>query len=121
FPLTKFGTDSPFDSPLETIVLDGTYVTASTQQWNFTIERELVRNTRLRVGYVGSKSTHLKGEYDQNAPIYNSSLTLAQNRATIEPVQFLYRPWSHHFRPKASVRRILRMGHPRRQTRLGCA
>ena len=90
FPLTKFGPDSPFDSPLETIVLDGAYVTASTQQWNFTIERELVRDTRLRIGYVGSKSTHLKGEYDQNAPVYNTSLTLSQNRATIDerrPIQ----------------------------------
>lgn len=84
FPLTKFGPDSPFDSPLETIVLDSTYVTASTQQWNFTVERELLRDTRLRVSYVGSQSTHLKGEYDQNAPIYNPALTLAQNRASID-------------------------------------
>jgi len=37
------------------------------------------------VGYVGSKSTHLKGEYDQNAPIYNNSLTLAQNRPHRRP------------------------------------
>jgi hypothetical protein len=27
---------------------------------------------------------HLKSEYDQNAPIYNPALTLAQNRATID-------------------------------------
>ena len=50
----------------------------------------MLRDSRLRVGYVGSKSTHLKGEYDQNAPIYNNNLTLAQNRATIDdrrPIQ----------------------------------
>lgn len=84
YPLTSFGPDSPFDSPLETIVLDTKYVTASTQQWNFTVERELLRDTRLRVAYVGSKSSHLKGEYDQNAPIYNPNLTLAENRASID-------------------------------------
>ena len=48
------------------------------------MERELVRDTRLRVAYVGTKATHLKGEYDQNAPIYNPNLTLAQNRANID-------------------------------------
>ncbi len=84
FPLNGFGPDSPFDSPLETIVLDGKYVTASTAQWNFTVEREIFRDARLRVAYVGNKSTHLKGEYDQNAPIYNPGLSLNENRNTID-------------------------------------
>ncbi len=84
YPLKGFGKDSPFDTPLETIVMDGQYVTAYTQQWNLTVEREILKDTRLRVGYVGSKSTYLKGEYDQNAPIYNTRLTLAQNRSTID-------------------------------------
>jgi hypothetical protein len=63
-------------------VVDGKWVTSYTQQWNFTVERELIKDTRLRMAYVGTQSTHLKGEYDQNAPIYNTNLTLAQNRAT---------------------------------------
>lgn len=84
FPLTNFGADSPFDSPLETIVVDRKWVTSYTHQWNFTVERELLKDTRLRVAYVGTQSTHLKGEYDQNAPRYNPNLTLAQNRATID-------------------------------------
>src|SRR2546426_3026972 len=90
FPLTRFGPDSPCDSPLETIVVDGKWVTSYTQQWNFTLERELLKDTRLRMAYVGTQSTHLKGEYDQNAPIYNPNRTLAQNRATIDdrrPIQ----------------------------------
>jgi hypothetical protein len=90
FPLTSFGPDSPFDSPLETIVVDGKWVTSYTQQWNITLERELLRDTRLRMAYVGTQSVHLKGEYDQNAPIYNPNRTLAQNRATIDdrrPIQ----------------------------------
>src|SRR5262249_24082809 len=90
FPLTSFGADTPFASPLETIVVDGKWVTSYTQQWNFTIERELVKDTRLRLAYVGTQATHLKGEYDQNAPIYNPNLSLAQNRNTIDdrrPIQ----------------------------------
>ncbi len=90
FPLSSFGPDSPFDSPLETIVVDGKWVTSYTHQWNFTVEREFVQRypvaDRLRRHAVG----HLKGEYDQNAPIYNPNLTLAQNRATIDerrPIQ----------------------------------
>ena len=47
------------------------------------MEGELA-NTRLRVAYVGTRTTHLKGEYDQNAPIYDPNLTLAENRATID-------------------------------------
>ncbi len=84
FPLTSFGPDSPFDSPLETIVLDGKWVTSYTQQWNFTVERQLIKDTRLRAAYVGTQSAHLKGEYDQNAPVYNPNLTLAQNRSSID-------------------------------------
>ncbi len=90
YPLTNFGPDTPFASPVETIVLDGKYVTSYTNQWNFTVERELVPNTRLRVAYVGTKASNLKGEYDQNAPTYNPNLTLAENRATIDdrrPIQ----------------------------------
>ncbi|MEK7404686.1 MAG: carboxypeptidase regulatory-like domain-containing protein, partial [Acidobacteriota bacterium] len=84
YPLTSFGADSPFTDPLETIVLDGKYVTAYTQNWNLTVEREVFHDTRLRVAYVGSAASHLKGEYDQNPPIYNPNRTLAQNRATID-------------------------------------
>jgi hypothetical protein len=84
YPLASFSADTPFPSPLRTIVLDGQYVTAQTQNWNLTLEREVFANTRLRVAYVGTRTTHLKGEYDQNAPIYDPSLTLAENRATID-------------------------------------
>ena len=90
FPLSSFGPDSPFASPLETIVVDGKWVTSYTHQWNFTVERELFKDTRLRTAYVGTQSAHLKNEYDQNAPIYNPNLTLAENRATIDerrPIQ----------------------------------
>ncbi|MCL5745914.1 MAG: TonB-dependent receptor, partial [Acidobacteria bacterium] len=45
FPVTTFGPDSPFDSPLETIVLDKKYITTYTENFNFTVEREVVKDT----------------------------------------------------------------------------
>ncbi|MCI0625234.1 MAG: TonB-dependent receptor [Acidobacteria bacterium] len=83
FPVTTIAPDSPYPSPLELLVLDDRYVAAYAQNWHLTLERELLRDTRLRIAYVGSKGTHLLGEYDQNPPIYNPNLTLAQNRADI--------------------------------------
>lgn len=90
YPLTQFSADSPFPSPLFTQVLDGKWISEYTQNWSLTVEREVLPNTLLRVAYVGTKGTHLTAWYDQNAPIYNSTLTLAQNRATIDerrPIQ----------------------------------
>jgi hypothetical protein len=90
FPASAANKDVPFPTPLFTIVLDKKFITPYTQNWSLTLEREVVRNTLVRVGYVGTKATHLKSEYDQNAPIYNTNLTLAQNRANIQarrPVQ----------------------------------
>ena len=90
FPITSFDANSPYPSPLQTYVLPSKWVTSYTQNWNFTVERQVFADTRLRVAYVGTKGSHLMGYYDQNAPIYNSTLTLAQNRATIDerrPIQ----------------------------------
>ena len=90
FPITSFNANSPYPSPLQTYVLPSKWVTSYTQNWNLTLERQILRDTRLRVSYVGSKGSHLMGYYDQNAPLYNSSVTLAQNRMTIDarrPIQ----------------------------------
>ena len=48
------------------------------------MERQILRDTRLRVGYVGTKGTHLDGDYDENAPIYNFGASYDQNLATID-------------------------------------
>lgn len=69
---------------LQTYVLPSKWVTSYTQNWNFTIEHQLFSDTRIRLAYVGTKGSHLMGYYDQNAPIYNPSLSLAANRATID-------------------------------------
>jgi Carboxypeptidase regulatory-like domain/TonB-dependent Receptor Plug Domain len=36
------------------------------QQWNLSVEREVLKNTVLQVGYVGSKGTHLAEQLDSN-------------------------------------------------------
>ena len=84
FPVTQFTADTPYGDPLDTLVADNKYVTAYTQSWHFTLEREVVRDTLVRVAYVGTKATSLLGEFDQNAPIYNNNLSLADNRGTVD-------------------------------------
>jgi hypothetical protein len=100
YPITDFKPDTPFSSPLSTIVVDNKWVLPYTQNWSLAVERQVIRDSRLRVAYVGTKASHLKGEYDQNAPIYNTQLTLAQNRANIDAR-----------RPLAGYQRILRIFH----------
>jgi hypothetical protein len=84
FPVSAANHDVPFPTPLDLIVLDKKFITPDTQNWSLTIEREMAKNLIARVGYVGTKSTHLKSEYDQNAPIYNPNLSLSANRATVD-------------------------------------
>ena len=38
------------------------------QQWNFTIEQEVFRNTAVRVSYLGNKGTHLERDANINQP-----------------------------------------------------
>jgi hypothetical protein len=79
-----FNPKTPYQLPFNADVLEQQFKLPYTQNWNLTLERTLGSDWLLRVGYVGTKSTHLMVGYDQNAPIYNFSLTLAQNQATID-------------------------------------
>ena len=84
FPVSAANHDVPFPTPLYVIVLDKKFITPYTQNWSLTLEREVLPSTLVRLGYVGTKATHLKTEYDQNPPIYDPSLSLTQNRANID-------------------------------------
>ena len=84
FPITEFTRESFYPDPLDLLAADNIYVTSYTQSWHFTVEREVVRDTLLRLSYVGTKATNLLAEFDQNAPIYNPNLSLGENRADID-------------------------------------
>ena len=48
------------------------------------MEHQFGHDWLTRASYVGTKGTHLWGDYDANAPIYNPALTLAANRQAVE-------------------------------------
>jgi hypothetical protein len=57
------------------------------QQWNLTVERELLKNLGLRVSYIGNKTSHL--------PWYNFSINVPEQQAAgaLQPRR-PYQPWS---------------------------
>lgn len=48
-------------------------------QWNFSVQRELFKDARLEVGYVGSKTLHWEAVTDINSVLPANRLTYAQN------------------------------------------
>ena len=44
------------------------WIVPTTQQWNFTIQRQLAGNWVVEVGYVGTKGTHLRSTSDPDQP-----------------------------------------------------
>jgi len=42
------------------------WIAGTTQQWNFSIQRELGRDWFMELGYVGTKGTHLRSTFDPN-------------------------------------------------------
>jgi outer membrane receptor protein involved in Fe transport len=53
---------------LQTISQDRTNRSPYSQQWNFTVQRELISNFSLELGYAGTKGNRLLQRYDSNAP-----------------------------------------------------
>ena len=78
-----FDPKTPFQIPFETTSLEKKFVQAYVQNFNLTIERRVASDWLVRLGYVGTKATHLRADYDQNAPIYDFSRSLQENQQTI--------------------------------------
>src|SRR5207249_10903354 len=54
---------------------------ALSQQWNLTIERQLIPNLGLRVSYLGNKATHAPFyNYNRNLPILQGPGTIQSQR-----------------------------------------
>lgn len=68
-PLTA-GTSGANPTAPVSLVVTGTPVfrVPNYQDYNISVQHELVRNTVLEVGYVGTKGTHLLGDVDLNQP-----------------------------------------------------
>jgi hypothetical protein len=57
------------------------------QQWNLTVERQLIRNMGLRLSYLGNKATRVPWyNYNRNLPVLQAPGTLQSERP--------YQPWS---------------------------
>jgi hypothetical protein len=85
FPYSgDFQKTSAFPSPFSAVALQPTQPLPYEQSWNLGIDRQLAQDWTLRVTYVGSKGTHLWGDFDDNAPIYNFSQTLTQNLQNVQ-------------------------------------
>jgi hypothetical protein len=61
---------------------DPNYRPAVSNQWNFTVQRELVKSLTVQVGYVGQHSDHL-------AAIYNMGQNVLQPNGTATPGPYL--------------------------------
>jgi hypothetical protein len=70
------GTAAPIPVTPVNITVTGTPVfkVPSYQDYNVSVQHELMRNTVLEIGYVGTKGTHLLGDMDLNQPTVASRL-----------------------------------------------
>ncbi|HZT33773.1 MAG TPA: carboxypeptidase regulatory-like domain-containing protein [Bryobacteraceae bacterium] len=84
FPYTgDFSPNSPFALPMSASALQSTLPMPYTQNWNLSLEHQFRKSWIVRASYVGTKSTHLSGNYDANASLYDFSQSLSQNQKTI--------------------------------------
>jgi hypothetical protein len=70
----------PFQSPVvsstsATWGTDPFNTTPYLQQWNLSVQREVMKNTVVTVAYVGSHGVHLVGQQDLNPPVPAGGLT----------------------------------------------
>ena len=81
------------------------WISATTQQWNLSVQRDLGKNWFVSVGYVGTKGTHLRVTYDPDQanlaspqnPIKvtaqgGQTFTITQNTTTNAPARAPFQP-----------------------------
>jgi hypothetical protein len=85
FPFAgDFQKNSVFPVPFSAAALQPVQALPYEQSWNATVEHQFGHDWLMRASYVGTKGTHLWGDYDANAPIYNPALTLTANRQAVQ-------------------------------------
>ena len=92
-----FGGGPTTGSPVYSGNIDGLFGLAvplhwtvpTTQQWNFTVQRQLGGNWIVEVGYVGTKGSHLRSTFDPDQPVLASPsnpVTLTAPNGTVYTV-----------------------------------
>jgi hypothetical protein len=85
FPFAgDFRKDSAFQLPFSAAALQSAQSLPYEQNWNATIEHQFGQDWVVRASYVGTKGTHLWGDYDANAPVYSQALSLTANRQSVQ-------------------------------------
>ena len=84
FPVATGGSSAqaPFVSPIYADAIDPKPFQIETNQWALSLEHQFANDWLLRVGYVGTETSHLLTVYDLNAPVYNFSESVSINNQT---------------------------------------
>jgi hypothetical protein len=80
-------TDVKFVTPVSVVSLPPKFPMPYVQQWSFSLERSLDRNTSVEASYIGTKGTDLSYGADLNQAIYGPGETTANEQA--------YRPYAN--------------------------
>jgi hypothetical protein len=72
--------DAAFQLPIIGISFAPDWRPARVMGWNLTIEHQLANNLLARVGYIGTKGTHLPYNVDLNHAIYSPGATVADTQ-----------------------------------------
>lgn len=82
---------------------DPSDILPNTWQWNLTIERELMRNTKMELAYVGNRGLHLLGYTDANAVPLSSRLAFALTPGANGGADNAFRPFGLDATPACQV------------------
>jgi hypothetical protein len=74
-------TDTPFQIPEAANPFTLGMKAPTIEQWNLTLEQQLLRNSVMRLAYEGQSADHLFGSVEGNAAVYNPVETQQQNVA----------------------------------------
>jgi hypothetical protein len=100
------GATSSRVSNLQTISQDRTNKAPYSQQWNFTIQRELASDIALELGYAGTKGNRLLQRFDSNAPLPGPGNINARRPVTtlaVPGLDYIVTPLADTFRREFSA------------------
>jgi hypothetical protein len=83
FPLPpgRAPVDTPFQIPEKANPFTLGMKPPTIEQWNLTLEQQVIHNSVLRVAYEGQNAYHMMGAIEGNAAVYNPAETQQQNVA----------------------------------------